>query len=238
MDTAKFSKSFQLTCFTIILILFSLIFAIEPVQAEGGEGAPFQQIVQIPPEINKKFVPESIPPGGTSRLTVYIFNPNDYPLSNVAFTDILDKIQPGIIIADNPQAASTCGGTVTAVAEGTTLSLTGGTVGAKVGSTNGSCQVSVNVTSFTTATWIMNSSRRSHCGIYPAEGETLFFVNTSGVTETLNVVTLTNPYVYKYFGNTSVWLGQESRVTIRIYNRDTNYALHEVSITDNLPDGW
>ncbi len=93
MDTAKFSKSFQLTCFTIILILFSLIFAIEPVQAEGGEGAPLQQIVQIPPEINKKFVPESIPPGGTSRLTVYIFNPNDYPLSNVAFTDILDKIQ-------------------------------------------------------------------------------------------------------------------------------------------------
>ncbi len=51
------------------------------------------------------------------------------------------------------------------------------------------------------------------------------------------MVTLTNPYVYKYFGNTSVWLGQESRVTIRIYNRDTNYALHQVSVTDSLPAG-
>ncbi len=124
------------------------------------------------------------------------------------------------------------------MAGGTTLSLTGGTVGAKVGSINGSCQVSVNVTSFTTGNLDNEFIPGDLTAEYtPPEGETLFFVNTSGVTETLNVVTLTNPYVYKYFGNTSVWLGQESRVTIRIYNRDTNYALHQVSVTDSLPAG-
>ncbi len=238
MSNAKSMRPFIFACFTIILIIFSLIFAIQPVQAENGEGAILQQIVQIPPEINKKFVPVSIPPGGTSRLTVYIYNPNEYALSNVAFTDVLDKIQPGIVIAATPQAASTCGGSITAVAGSATFSLSGGTVGAKVGSVNGSCQVSVNVTSFTTGNLDNEFIAGDLTAEYtPPEGETLYFANTSAVTETLNVVTLTNPYVYKTFSATSVWVGQEARVTIRIYNRDTNYALHNVSITDNLPTG-
>ena len=238
MPNTKPSRSIKFACITIILILFSVIFAIQPVQAEDGEGAPLQQIVQIPPEINKKFVPVSIPPGGTSRLTVYVYNPNEYALNNVAFTDVLDQIQPGIIIAANPQAASTCGGSITAVAGGTTLALTGGTVGAKVGSVNGSCQVSVNVTSFTPGNLDNQFAPGDLTAEYtPPEGETLYFANTSAVTETLNVVTLTTPYVYKTFSATSVWVGQEARVTIRIYNRDTNYALHQASLTDDLPSG-
>lgn len=238
MPNATHFRSLKLACLTSIVLLFSLIMAIQPVQAEDGDGALLQQIVQIPPEINKKFLPVSIPPGGTSRLTVYIYNPNDYALTNVAFTDVLDKLQPGIMIASEPQAASTCGGTVLAVADGNILSLTGGTVGPKVGSVNGSCQVSVNVTSFVSGNLDNEFVPGDLTAEYtPPEGETLHFQNTSGVTETLNVVTLSTPYVSKYFSTTSVWVGQEARVTLRIYNRDTNYALHQAEITDNLPEG-
>lgn len=240
MSTVDTAKSFKVACITLLLIFSSLvlIFQAQPVQAMSGEEAELQQIVQIPPEINKKFVPVSIPPGGTSRLTVYVYNPNEYALSHVAFTDILNKIQNGIIIADEPLASSTCGGSVSAVPGSATLSLTGGTVGAKVGAVNGSCQVSVNVTSFTTGNLDNEFVAGDLTADYtPPEGETLYFQNTSGVTETLNVVTLTTPYVYKTFSPTSVWVGQESRVQLRIYNRDTRYPLHEVSLVDALPAG-
>ena len=240
MHNANHSKSFRFAWIALGLIVFSLLVAFQPqtVKAESGDEAVLQQIVQIPPEINKKFVPVSIPPGGTSRLTVYIYNPNDYALSHVAFTDILNKIQEGIVIADDPLAASTCGGTVTAVPGSTTLALAGGTVGPKIGSVNGSCQVSVNVTSFITGNLDNEFVPGDLTAQYtPPEGVTLQFQNTSGVTETLNVVTLTTPYVYKTFSPTTVWVGQESRVQLRIYNRDTRYALHDVEITDALPAG-
>ena len=238
MRNANTLRSFKLACFTIIILLFSLIVAIQPAQAEGGDGSPLQQIAQIPPEINKKFLPVSIPPGGTSRLTVYVYNPNDYALSDVEFLDQLDKIQEGIIIAENPQASSTCGGTVVAAPGSSTFSLTGGTVGPKIGSEDGACQVSVNVTSFTPGNlqnvFVAGDLKATYT---PPEGETILFENQSDVTETLNVVTLADPYVYKTFSTTSVWVGQEARVTLRIYNRDSTYALHQASITDVLPAG-
>jgi LPXTG-site transpeptidase (sortase) family protein len=231
-----FKKAF--TSFLIIFLSLILILQAQPVRAENGDGAEFEQIVQISPEINKKFVPVSIPTGGTSRLTVYIYNPNEYALSNVSFTDDLDKLQTGIIIADPPQASSTCGGTIIASAGTSTFSLTGGHVDAKVGPVNGSCQVAVNVTSFETGNldneFVAGDLRAEYT---PPEGETLHFENTSGVTETLNVVTLTDPYVYKYFSPDNIWVGQETRVQLRVYNRDTTYALHDVSITDDLPAG-
>ena len=240
MHNATHSRLLRFAYLTIGLMLFSFLFGLQPqtVQAESGDQDLLREIVQIPPEINKKFSPASIPPGGISRLTVYIYNPNEYALSNVAFTDLLNKIQEGIIIADDPLAASTCGGTVTAVPGSTSLALTNGTVGPKVGSDNGSCQVSVNITSFTTGNLDNEFVAGDLTAQYtPPEGVTLNFQNTSGVTETLNVLTLTTPYVYKTFSPTTVWVGQDSRVQLRIVNRDTRYALHDVEITDALPAG-
>ena len=222
MHNATHSRLLRFAYLTIGLMLFSFLFGLQPqtVQAESGDQDLLREIVQIPPEINKKFSPASIPPGGISRLTVYIYNPNEYALSNVAFTDLLNKIQEGIIIADDPLAASTCGGTVTAVPGSTSLALTNGTVGPKVGSDNGSCQVSVNITSFTTGNLDNEFVAGDLTAQYtPPEGVTLNFQNTSGVTETLNVLTLTTPYVYKTFSPTTVWVGQDSRVQLRIVNR-------------------
>lgn len=231
-------KNIIIVCALFSSVIFSLLFLNQSVEAATETPIVEGQIISIPPEINKKFVPVSIPPGGTSRLTVYIYNPNEFVLTNVSFTDQLEKIQPGIQLTDDPLAVSTCGGTVTAVPESNSFSLTGGSVPAKVGATNGECYVAVNVTSFVSG----NLDNEFIAGDLTAEyeyspGEFIYLENTSAVRETLNVAELTDPYVYKSFSPTSVWIGQSSRVRITIQNRDTAYALHKVGLTDTLPEG-
>ena len=83
------------------------------------------------PAINKQFSPTTINPGEISRLSVTIYNPNNVQLDNATWSDNLILVQPGISIAGIPNMTNDCGGTVSAVANSTTLSLTGGTVPAK-----------------------------------------------------------------------------------------------------------
>ena len=86
------------------------------------------QVITFPAEMNKSFSPISIPAGGTASLHVSIFNPNAFPLTNASWTDNLIGIQPALVIANPMGLINTCGGSVTAVAGSTTLSLNGGTV--------------------------------------------------------------------------------------------------------------
>jgi hypothetical protein len=69
-------------------------------------------------EINKSFNPAIINPGETSTLSITIYNPNPFQITNAAWVDNLDNIQPGITIAANPNIinnlATGCGGTVSA----------------------------------------------------------------------------------------------------------------------------
>ena len=231
-------KSVFIDCVILISLFTSLFFLNQPVEASTEDPIILGQIISIPPEINKKFIPVSIPPGGTSRLTVEVYNPNEFALKNVAFTDLLEKVQPGIKLTENPQAVSTCGGTVTANPGENWFSLTGGIVGAKVGSINGSCYVAVNVTSFIPG----NLDNEFVPGDLTAEyeyepGAFIYLTNTSDVRETLNVEDLNDPYVYKTFSPTTVWLGANTRVRITIQNRDSSYPIHQVTLADSLPDG-
>jgi LPXTG-site transpeptidase (sortase) family protein len=234
------NKSQRLSLLVAVSLLLSMLLTILP---EGNQPASAAYEIRpntrvyLDPSINKKFVPISIPPGGTSRLTVYVYNPNDYELVNVAWTDQLDKIQPGIQIASNPQVVSTCGGTVSAVAGSNIFSLTGGTVGPKVGVVNGECEVSVNVTSFTPG----NLDNEFVPGDLtaqdiPEEGDPVFdFTNPTGVIETLNVADIDDPSIWKTFSPDSLWVGQRTRLRVNIRNNDDTYTLHQVSLTDNLP---
>jgi LPXTG-site transpeptidase (sortase) family protein len=61
--------------------------------------------------------------------------------------------------------------------------------------------------------------------------------NTSPVLETLNVEFLNDLYVYKSFYPTTVWQGANTRVRVTINNSDVTYPLHQVTLTDTLPDG-
>ncbi len=101
------------------------------------------------PNLAKAFNPSYIqptgqnPPADRSHLTITIQNVyTNTQLLNAALTDALPA---GVVIAATPNASTTCGGTLTAVAGATSVSLTGGTVPFNAAG-NATCQIVVDVT--------------------------------------------------------------------------------------------
>src|SRR5688572_25325251 len=191
----------------------------------------YAQGLSFPAEINKSFTPISIPAGGISRLMVTIYNPNDFQLTNATWTDNLVGVQPGLLIASPVNLRNTCGGSVTAVAGGTTLSLSGGIVPAQSGVTPGSCTVAIDVTSNTPGNLINTLPADALTSI----GDGDIITNTSPASATLNVVGVPPPTVNKSFSSSTIWAGEISRLSIVIRNDAPAVTLTQVSLTDTLP---
>ena len=201
------------------------------------------QDLSFPAEINKSFTPISIAAGGISRLRVTIYNPNDYPLTSASWTDNLIGVQPGLAIADSVNLSNTCGGTVTAVAGGTRLTLSGGIVPAQAGVTPGSCTVAVDVTATIPGNLIntLPSDALTSIGI----GSVI--TNTSPASATLNVTGTSTPpptppppslppvALNKNFSPGTIAVGGISQLAIVIRNNQTSASLTEASLTDTLP---
>ena len=193
-------------------------------------------------QINKSFTPISIVAGQTSRLDIHIYNPNLFQLDNASFTDSLVGVQPGLVIATPANLSNTCGGIVLASAGTTTISLSGGTVPAQVGSTPGSCVISVDVTSTTPGNLINTIPAY---GVLPAYGgEGLYatarggldiITNTDPASATLQVGGVQPPSMNKNFSPTTVWVGQSTQLEINVFNNDPNNALTQATYTDTLP---
>lgn len=192
---------------------------------------PVRAQVAFYAEVNKTFTPISILPGNLSRLEVSIFNPNSFQLDDAAWTDYLDSIQPGITLADPVNLDNTCGGAVTAVPGTATLALSGGTVPPQSGITPGSCTVAVDVTSTTPG----NLINTIPAGELKATGGGFDITNSTPASATLRVATIQPPSLSKSFTNSTIYVGQSSRLQIRIINNDLFNALTEVGITDVIP---
>ena len=211
---------------SVAVIIFSFLSFLHPVSAQG---------LSYPAEVNKSFSSISIPAGDISRLSVTIYNSNDFQIDDAAWSDDLVGVQPGISIADPVNLTNTCGGTVVANPGGTTLSLSGGAVPAQPGpsSAPGSCTVAVDVTSTTPGNLINTIPAGGLSGT--GGGGTV--TNTSPASATLQVDSIGPPSLNKNFSPNSIWVGQISKLTINISNTDLNYALTDLSLTDNLPTG-
>ena len=141
-----------------VLILLSMLYT-----AASSTTTVKAQVVVLPAQMNKSFLPISIIPGEISTLEIEIFNPNLYELTDMSWSDNLVAVQSGIYIADDPNITNTCGGDLTADPGGTTISLTSGTVDAATLLENGSCLVRVDVSSITPGNLInQNSCRRAY----------------------------------------------------------------------------
>ena len=211
----------------MLFLMGALIFSV--VLTPGGSVAA--QVVSFPAEMNKSFSPISIPAGGVSRLRVTIFNPNAFQLTAASWTDNLVGVQPGLMIANPVNLSNTCGGNVTAAPGGTTLSLSGGTVPAQVGSTPGSCTVSIDVTSTTPG----NLINTLPADALTSRGDGGTVANTSPASATLNVGGAQPLNVSKSFSPSTIWAGETSQLSIVIANNDANTTLTQVSLTDDLP---
>ncbi|MCD6474649.1 MAG: sortase [Anaerolineaceae bacterium] len=218
-------------------MLFSLLAApvLSPVEVKA-------QVVVLPAQMNKSFLPISIIPGEISTLEIEIFNPNLYELTSMSWIDDLTakpdgagpEYKVGIYIADEPNIINTCGGTVTAVPGATEITLTGGTVEAATVLENGSCFVRVDVSAIIAG----NLFNYIPVGVLTATGEEgVSVTNDDPVEESLNVTEVQAPSISKQFAPNTVWVGQRSELTINVRNNDSAVTLTEVSLEDTLPAG-
>jgi uncharacterized repeat protein (TIGR01451 family) len=179
------------------------------------------------PGITKAFGTSPIMAGSTSVMTITLSNPTTSPMTAAAFTDTYPD---GMTNTGTPAGATNCtGGTVTAAANGGSVSLSGGTIPA-----GGTCRVTVNVTSYQTVT-----------NTIPAGGLTVSGggSNTNPASAILQVTP--PPQATKTFSNPSIAtsasytsgdenIGKASVLTITITN-PTSATMNGVAFTDTYP---
>ena len=174
-----------------------------------------------PPTITKVFLTTPITAGQTSTLIITLNNPGGTDLTGVTFTDTY----PAAIENANPtNSSTTCtNGTVTAVAGGGSVALSGATIAA-----NSACNVRVDVTSYIPG---------AHTNAIPIGGVTTDqgVSNNAAATDTLTV-NFSAPTVTKTFIPDLIVVGGTSTLTIEIVNPNAA-GLTGVAFTDNLPAG-
>jgi hypothetical protein len=185
----------------------------------GGTGntATANLTVGSPPVIAKSFGVASILLNGTTTLSFTIQNPNAaLTLTGVAFTDSLPA---GLVVASTPSLTNTCGGTATAVAGSSSVSLSGGTLAA-----GASCSVSVKVTGTTAG--VKNNS------------VTVSSANAgTGNTATASLTVVGPPVLMKAFGAASIPLNGATSLTFTVQNNNPTTTLTGIAFFDVLPPG-
>ncbi len=211
-----------------LLALSLLVGQISPVRAAS-----------LPAEINKQFTPLQIDAGAVSVMRVTIFNPNIFELTNASWTDNLVGVQPGLYIANPAGIVNTCGSVldVTAVPGTTNLALSNGTVPPQSGSTPGECYVEVNVSSVTPGNLINTIPAGNLSSQGDDGGTTVNITNTTPASATITVTQVLNPSLSKLFVPSTIFVGENSQLTIRLNNNDSDTNLTGASYTDTLPAG-
>jgi len=191
---------------------------------EGGTGTASNTAtlkVIAPPTISKAFGATNITLNGTTTLVFTITNPasNTSAENGIAFSDTLTN---GLQVASTPGVTNSCGGTVTAAANSTSISLTGGSI-ATPGAT---CTIVVNVTGTQSGT-VTNTTG----AVSSTNGGT-------GVTSNTAMLIVASPAtVTKTFAAAKIPLNGTTLLTITITNPNSNVSLTGLSFTDSLPAG-
>jgi uncharacterized repeat protein (TIGR01451 family) len=188
----------------------------------GGTAVAFLVVVAppavAPPTIAKAFGAASIVVNGTTTLTFTLTNPNPgSALTGVGFTDTLPG---GLVVATPSGVASTCGGTVTAVAGSGSVTLASGGLPA-----HGSCMIALNVTGTTGG-----AKNNTTSAVTSNEGGT-------GGTASASLVVVAPPTIAKAFGGASIGVNGTTTLTFTLTNPNATTALTGVGFTDTLPAG-
>lgn len=176
----------------------------------------------------------TLPEGTIVRVAITLSNLSVNPLTAVAISDTMPIAISGIIqmqIANPANAATTCGGEITAVAGSTSLALSGGTVPARSGSAGaaGSCKVEVDVVG-AAGTYLNRADITGVTQVYANNTSNNFTATSNNARITYN----SSLSATKSFSPTAVSSGGKSTVTVRLSNSGSA-ALTNVAITDPLP---
>ncbi len=176
------------------------------------------------PAISKSFNPSTIDAAGISTLTITLSNPN--PSVATLTAPLVDTLPNGVVIAPNPNVATTCGGTGAplALAGGSTVTLPSGrTIPA-----NGSCTLTVDVTAALGGTYINTILAGA---LVTSNGN-----NPAPAIATLTVVSaIPPPSLSKSFSPSTINSGGVSRLTITLSNPSAQVATLTAPLVDTLP---
>ena len=178
--------------------------------------------VPFAPVAVKSFTPNTVAVGATSVLKITLTNPNaGTAVSGAAFTDTFPA---GLVNTAAPAGAISgagCSGTVTAAANGSSLALATGVIPA-----GGSCDITVNVTSATAASYLNSSGPISTTNVGTG----------SASSATLTVAVGAPLTVLKSFTPAAVAPGAPSVLKIRLTNPN-GVAVTSTTFNDAYPAG-
>ena len=188
----------------------------------GGSGntASANLIVASPPTMTKSFGAATMPLNGTSSLTFTVNNPNAFTaVTGVGFSDTFPA---GLSVAvPNGLTGSCGGGTITAIAGSTSVSLSVATLAASA-----TCSFSVNVTGISAG-----AQNNTTGNVTSVEGGT-------GGTASGSISVVAPPTIAKAFGAASIQPGGTTSLTFTITNPAANtVALTGIAFSDSLPSG-
>ena len=188
---------------------------------QGGTGSTASASITVvaPPTLAKIFAGPTVPLNHSTGLTFDISNPNGtVSLSGVGFTDTLPA---GLIVATPNGLSGSCGGgTITANAGSSNISLSGAALGA-----GGSCSFTVNVTG--TVAGIQNNTTSV---VTSTQGG-----NGPPASDSITVVL--PPVISKAFAAPTLLVGSSTALSFTITNPNPTVTLTAVGFTDTLPSG-
>ena len=164
------------------------------------------------------FTPTTIAQGGISTLSYTLSNGAAIAATEVSLTDTLPA---NVVVADAPDAQTSCGGTLTAAAGGNTIAFADGALAA-----SGTCTLSVNVTSSVTGSYTN-----------PTESVTSSLGTSPPAEATLTVTAAEAPGFAKAFLPATVDPGGVSTLTFTIDNVANLIEVGSLAFNDNFPDG-
>jgi hypothetical protein len=187
---------------------------------------PANITILAPPTISKAFGAATIPVNGATKLTFTVTNPlpNTLAIHGVGFSD---SFPSGLSVAATPGVVNTCGGTFTAAAGATTVSLSGATVNPGASGNPGTCAVAVNVTGSP------DGVRNNVSGPVSSTD-----AGTQNNTASAALTVINPPHIIKAFGTASIPLNGTISLTFTIdSNSNQNLTLTGAAFTDSLPPG-
>jgi LPXTG-site transpeptidase (sortase) family protein len=186
--------------------------------------------------VTKAFYPDQVTPNGISTLMITLENTNANDLINVSLTDNLGTMGGGgdaVRIAPTPNASTTCGGTLTAVAGTQNIILSGGTVPAQSGGIPGLCTISVDVQAGSN---ISTNGRLNRIPTTNVSGD----ISGTGSTINASEDAIDRLYVLdlaigvvKGFDPVLVYGGASSTMSVQLINPN-NATLVGISFTDDM----
>ena len=175
--------------------------------------------------INKEFNPITVTEYEKSTLTIKFLNNNNAAATDVSVTD---NLPDNVFVANPPNIANNCGGTVTANAGDNKVTITGGTIPAPSGAA-GKCEFSIDVIATQPGTFVNQIPKGSATSSQDSNADKAEATLTVNPAAPLTGSKSFSPGVLH--GN-----GSATTMTITINNPNA-FAVNNLGFTDNLPSG-